>query len=94
MIYRENIQDVALITFYQKNIYFFVCFVLRAAPHKVTTDFTLTLKRPLAVHGRDSLRSAQIWLFDLQFKEKKAVSPTLLFICICMYWSNIIVLKS
>ena len=44
MIYSENIQDVALITFYQKYIYFFVCFVLRAdvCPSKVTTDFTLT----------------------------------------------------
>jgi hypothetical protein len=34
--------------------------------HGQNTDFTLTpltLKQPLAVHGSDSLRGAQIWLF-------------------------------
>ena len=30
----------------------------------MTTDFTLTLKRPLAGQGRDFLRGAQICLFN------------------------------
>jgi hypothetical protein len=53
-----------------KSVSFFVCFLfcvegwcLPITRWLLTLPLPLTLKWPLAVQGRDSLRGAQIWLF-------------------------------
>jgi hypothetical protein len=50
---------------YESGLFVCLCQGQRSSHStKVTTDFTLTLKWPLAVQGRDSLRGAQIWFFS------------------------------